>query len=88
MTTRRFAVTTRVMIVFGTVLAISAALLIVLVVVLMAYVPRYTLTPVDVTLLPGETPSATRSSSAPITVSSPADFLRLLVIFSSLAFFV
>ncbi|MDJ1642739.1 sensor histidine kinase [Streptomyces pakalii] len=76
------------MIVFGTVLAISAALLIVLVVVLMAYVPRYTLTPADVTLLPGETPSATRSPSTPTTVSSPADFLRLLVVFSSLAFFV
>ncbi|WP_055555151.1 HAMP domain-containing sensor histidine kinase [Streptomyces sp. NBRC 110028] len=88
MTSRRFSVKARVTIVFGALLTISAALLIVLVVVLMAYVPRYTLTPVDVTLVPGQAPSSARSSSVPTTVSSPADFLRLLAIFSSLAFLI
>ncbi|MGW2261322.1 sensor histidine kinase [Streptomyces sp. NPDC001780] len=88
MTSRRFSVKARVTIVFGALLTISAALLIVLVVVLMAYVPRYTLTPVDVTLVPGQAPSSARSSSVPTTVSSPADFLRLLTIFSSLAFLI
>ncbi|MFD8386812.1 sensor histidine kinase [Streptomyces sp. NPDC059679] len=88
MTSRRFSVKARVTIVFGALLTISAALLIVLVVVLMAYVPRYTLTPVDVTLVPGQAPSPARSSSVPTTVSSPADFLRLLAIFSSLAFLI
>ncbi|MGS2590094.1 sensor histidine kinase [Streptomyces hebeiensis] len=88
MTSRRFSVKARVTIVFGALLTISAALLIMLVVGLMAYVPRYTLTPVDVTLVPGQAPSSARSSSVPTTVSSPADFLRLLTIFSSLAFLI
>ncbi len=88
MTSRRFSVKARVTIVFGALLTLSAALLIMLVVALMAYVPRYTLTPVDVTLVPGQAPSSARSSSVPTTVSSPADFLRLLTIFSSLAFLV
>ncbi|MFE8910472.1 sensor histidine kinase [Streptomyces globisporus] len=88
MTSRRFSVKARVTIVFGAMLTISAALLIVLVVVLMAYVPQYTLTPVDVTLVPGQVPSSTRSSSDPITVSSPGDLLRLLAVFSSLAFLI
>ncbi|MET8556224.1 HAMP domain-containing sensor histidine kinase [Streptomyces sp. NPDC004959] len=88
MTSRRFSVKTRVTVVFATLLALSAALLVALVVVLMAYVPQYTLTPVDVTLVPGQEPVTARPSSAPVTVSSPADFLRLLAVFSALAFLV
>ncbi|NYS17412.1 HAMP domain-containing histidine kinase [Streptomyces sp. SJ1-7] len=73
------------MIVFGGVLAVSATLLIVLVVVLMAYVPTYTLTPADVTFVPGEAPPPPRPSKVPVALSSPSDFLLLLVVSSSLA---